>query len=647
MSRRSRKRRQNNHHSRGLKIFLLLLGLPLVFGSLGGSAVAYHYYQRLHSCSLNGLSPITFGENSRIYASDGSLLGIIPSQYNHIPLTLKQMSPWVYKSTVAIEDRRFFSHGAVDYRAIARAALKDLLSGKKSEGASTITQQLVRNLYPGLGGKTINRKIKEACLAGKLSGRWSKNHILEAYLNQIYYGERAYGIGAAARTYFNKSAHNLTLSQAALLAGLAQAPSAYNPFLHPQLALNRRAEVLQALYDTNIINSSQFTRASKARLNLQRGYFSHPIKQTTIFDYVYSQLIGRYGIDTVQRGGLRVYTTIDPRLQATAVGVARGILNYSNDPSAGIASVEAKTGNIKAIASWSPKHPKLKFNLAAQAQRQAGSAFKTFTLIDAVNRGIDPNNTDYLSAPFSYLAPGTTKPWVVHTDDYNYYGSESIHDATVHSDNTVFARLTLDLGPQSVADTAHLLGINSALRPVPSISLGTNPVTPLEMASAYATIASGGIYHTPRAISKVLFADGRKSVWYLPPPERVIPYNVAYEVTQILEDNVSYGTGTRAQISGRAIAGKTGTNSDFKDAWFCGYTPQLSTAVWVGYLHGEIPMRSVHGIEVFGGTFPAQIWQGYMTQALASKPALDWKTPRVAISYHYFRGHFQYLNSYP
>lgn len=648
VSRQSRRRR-HRHQRRARKawaIVLSVLFVILISGFVSGGAVAYHYYNRLHACTLDGLSPIQLGQNSFVYASDGSLLGVIPSLYNRQPIALENMSPWLLRATVAIEDKRFYQHGALDYRAMVRAAVADLKAGKTVQGASTITQQLARNLYPISNADTLNRKIKEACLAEKISERWSKDHILNAYMNQVYYGEQAYGVSAAARTYFSKKADKLTLAEAAMIAGLPQAPSSYNPFRNPAVAKARRNEVLQALWTQGLISGGQFSKASAAPLGLHRGHFYHRVSQPLLFNYVYAQLVSRYGIDVVQRGGLHVYTTIDLRLQGIAYRAARAALPLKSDPAVGIATVNARTGEIKALASWVSKYPNSKFNLASQAHRQAGSSFKLFALTDALTRGIDPYSTYYLSAPFTYQPTYQAKPWEVHTDDNSYYGSESLHDATVHSDNTVFARLTLDLGPQLVADMAHLLGIDSALRPVPSISLGTNPVTPLEMASAYATIASGGIYRKPTAIRRIVFADGRKSPWYRDPPARVIPYAVAYTVTKILEDNVSYGTGTRAQISGRTVAGKTGTTSDFTDGWFCGYTPQLSTAVWVGYLHGEIPMRNVHGIEVFGGTFPAQIWRSYMVGALANLPTASWPEPKQSVPYHYWRGRFQNLSSY-
>lgn len=628
-----------------LKVVLwMVIGLvALIAAGAGGSG--FYLYQRLHDCSLNGLrvQNIT-GQTSFIYASNGRLLGAVPSTANRQVIPLAQISPWMSKATVAIEDRRFWQHGGVDYRGMLRAAWIDLRTGSRSQGGSTINQQLVRTMYLSQA-KTFQRKLTEACLAIKLTDKWGKKRILSEYLNRVYYGARAYGVQAAAHTYFGRSAKKLTLIEAATLAGLPQAPSQYDPFIDPQAALERRNEVLLAMLQTKQISEKVYQEAIKDPLRLRPGKVYTRRYDQLVFNYVYDQLVEHYGPDETQQGGLRVYTTIRPGLQRLAYSAMRSTLYEKSDPASAVVSIDPHSGQIKAMAARAPSRPNLIFNLVAQGKRQPGSTFKTFVLAEALARGIDPDHTYYLSAPFTYDLGDGEKPWQVHTDDNRYYGDESLTDAIVHSDNTVFARLILDLGPSSVVKMAHRLGITTPLAAIPSLTLGSIPVTPLEMASAYATIADGGIYHKPTAIRKVVFPNGTTdSSWGHPPGQRVVPYALAYAVTEALKQNVARGTGTAAQI-GRPQAGKTGTTSNLTDAWFVGYVPQLTTAVWVGYPNRTISMTNVHGIQVFGGTFPAQIWASYMKPAVAAMKPADWPTPAHPLSYIPWSGVFQYRGS--
>jgi penicillin-binding protein 1A len=637
--RRRNRRRRKNRRKRTARILvgaLLVTVLVLVVSGFTGAAVW------MNSCNLNSLKPVGVGENSFVYAFDGSVLGSIPAEKNRQPVTLEQMSDWVPKATVAIEDRRYWQHGALDYAGIVRALFANVQAGHVVQGGSTITQQLARNLYIKKPSQTFGRKATEACLAIKLARKKSKHWILQAYVNQVFYGNRAYGIEAASQTYFSKHASQLTLPQAALLAGLPQQPSVFDPFHRPQEAIQRRDEVLRAMLSTGAITSTQYADAiAERRLHLEPGRLYTTIREPYFFSYVIDQLQKQYGSNTVRSGGLRVYTTIDPRLQRFALRAIRNTLPYSTDPAAAIVSINPTNGAIRAMTEYSPGNPRNQVNFASSARRQPGSTFKTMVLTTAIAQGISPS-TSYLSAPFKYDPTGTGScdddpptAWCPETYDHSYVGSTSIENGTLRSDNTVYARLTLDVGPENVAKTARALGVRTPLDDngayVPSIGLGSRVVTPMDLASAYSTLAAGGIYSKPMAIRRVVLPGGKvdtEAGWGVPERTRVIPDWVAGEVTRILQENMTSGTGTGAYF-GKTSAGKTGTTDNYADAWFCGFTPTLTGVVWIGYPRGEIPMLSVHGIAVSGPTFPAQIWREYMENAVNYAPGrFDFPTPK-------------------
>ena len=461
----------------------------------------------------------------------------------------------------------------------------------------------------------------------KLGDAWSKQRILKTYMNQVYYGNHAYGVEAAAETYYSRRASQLTLPQAALIAGLPQAPTSYDPFYRSRIALARRNEVLRALLDNQDINQGQFDWAVNQGLRLKPGELYTRIREPYFFSFVRDQLIAKYGANTVRSGGLKVYTTIVPRYQRAAVKAIRDTLYYRTDPASALVAIDPKTGAIEAMTGVIPGKSKNEFNLAAQARRQAGSTFKTFVLTTAVSQGIDPASATFVSGPFHYQPNSSTPAWDVSTYDHSYAGDITVEDATLRSDNTVYAQLTLQVGAQNVANMAHKLGVRTPLPPVPSIGLGSIAVSPLEMASAYATLAAGGIYSKPMAIRRVVLPTGESdSRWGKPERTRVIPDGVAATVTRILGENMTSGTGTGAYF-GRPSAGKTGTTENNADAWFCGYTPTLATSVWIGYPTGEIPMLDVHGITVSGPTFPTQIWKLFMESAIGNTPAVDFRAP--------------------
>jgi penicillin-binding protein 1A len=643
IGRRRRERRRRQRTGRRLGFAAIIVG-----GVAAVAATATLAFTGLaafrDSCSLTALQEVRIGENTFVYAADGSFLGTIPAETNRQPVKLSETSPWLPKATVAIEDRRFYEHGGLDYEGIVRAAFENYRARDVVQGGSTITQQLVRNLYRPVGTeRTLERKLKEACLALKLDEAWTKDQILETYMNQIYYGNRAYGVEAAAQTYFSKPSSELTLGEAALIAGLPQAPSFYDPFTRQVEAIRRRNEVLRAMRDAGNLTAAQYSDAIVSKIVLHPGRLYTEVKEPYFFSFVREQLIEKYGASFVRTGGLRVYTTIDLRFQRLAVKSIRETLDEPNDPASAIVAINPANGAIRAMVSVVPGGGRSQFNIAAQGKRQAGSAFKTFALTEAIRRGINPDATTYVSAPFTWQPDPLSEPWTPKTYDGTYYGPSSLTVSTLRSDNSVYARLTLDLGPESVAKIAHEMGIRSTLQPVASIGLGSNDVSVLDMASAYATLAAGGVYAKPMAIRKVVLPSGQEDTeagWGDPERKRVFPDGVAYQVTRILEQNMLSGTGTGAYF-GRPAAGKTGTTDDHTDAWFCGYTPTLSTAVWVGYPNATIEMTNVHGIAVTGGSFPATIWNLFVSSALARTPVADFPLPRQQVVWRPWKGQYQ------
>ena len=602
-----------------------------------GSAVAGPFFW--YSCSLDGLEAHGPSQASVLLSSDGTRLGLLGRSGVRQPVSLQRINPVMRKAIVAVEDRRFYENNGIDYIGIIRALKSDVTSGGFTQGASTIEQQLVRNLYLS-PQQTIGRKLTEACLAVQLDKQWSKDRILDTYLNDIYFGQEAYGIEAAAHAYFGVHAKDLSLEQAALLAGLPQAPSSYDPLNRPDAAKARRAEVLSAMRDAGDISAARYRRAVHSPLGLHPQRVRGLAGETYLTDYITNQLVDEYGAERVRRGGLRIYTTLDAKMQNDATRSILGTLDRKNDPAGSIVSIDPKTGQIRAMAI-AQTGKRISFDLPVDGRRQAGSTFKMFVLTRAVERQVNPYTTQYLSAPF--LGPGD---WHVQTFERTYSGRVPLTQATLLSDNTVYARLTLDVGPKPVAELAHRMGIQSRLKPVPSIVLGVNAVSPLDLASAYATLADGGVAHEPSILSKVVFPGGRAEQASRPKGERVVDAKVAGVVTRVLTANVQAGTGTAAALSGRPVAGKTGTTDSFADAWFAGWVPQLTTVTWVGYPTNEKPMRGVHGIAgVTGGTLPAEIWHTYMTEALQGQPVEQFASPG-APPYKPWCGRYQFARTF-
>jgi len=609
---------------------IVIAMLLLVAATAGGIAAAGWVVSVVQDTpDIQDLTPKPQGTVSTVYASDGTRLGFIASDTLRSAVPGTQIPLVMKRATVAIEDKRFYKHGGVDYVGIVRAAVKNVTSDTTQQGGSTLTMQLVRNLYtPNTRfRKTLVRKIREAKLAEELENEHSKEWILVAYLNNVPYGtvggQEAIGVQAAARTFFGKPAADLTLPQAALLAGLPQAPSDYNPFDNPAGARKRRGEVLKAMVDSGYITQGEADTANAAPLGVHRSdYYAHRREQF-FFDYVRSVLLHRYGRRVMEQGGLKVYTTINLRFQEVARQAIQNHVGYPGAPSAALATVDPSNGHILAMASSATYGPTV-FNYAAQAHRQPGSTFKVIDLMAAVREGIDPNTTTYVSR---HLTPGwlpQAPTWEVQTDSHSYAGSISLASALPASDNTVFAQLGADLGPEKVRQAAYDMGITSHLDAYYAEAIGglRYGVSPLEMANAYATVADGGWRNTVTAITKVVHPDG--TVDDLGRPRRVKKFTDG-ETDEILPAMHAVLTGGTAIGSdlGCPDAGKTGTTSNNSDAWFVGITPRLSTAVWVGFPNETTTL----GTSVFGGTIAAPIWNEFMSFAKGDYCG-DWPAPR-------------------
>ncbi|MFA4965783.1 MAG: transglycosylase domain-containing protein [Thermoleophilia bacterium] len=617
--RRQRRRTRNGngahkHRYRWIQIVVLVVVL-LVVTVLGMGAGAIFALSR-DLPSLEELRRRPNAVNTVIYDRHGQRIAELHGAENRVLVTSEQIPEVMKQATVAVEDERFYTHHGVDFQGVVRAVIENLRAGGVVQGGSTITEQFVKNAYVG-NERTYTRKLREAVLAWQLEDRWSKDQILTEYLNTVYYGAGAYGVEAAARTYFHKPASKLTTQQAALLAALPKFPTQYSPTADPKMAKEQRNKVLGLMATQGYITPVQAAGLSQRRL----GVYKHPPASKDpladyFTDYVTRQLTKRYGSRQVFEGGLKVYTSIDMKWQRAAIDVIKGTtgpLDFGFKPSAALVAIDPRNGYIRTMVGGLD-YKKQKFNLAWQAKRQAGSSMKPFVLTAAVLQGMNPDTTFYSSKspiiiPMGYGA----EPWLVNGDGPG--GPESVSAATTISDNVVFAQLSIDVGPQNTVDVAHKMGITSDLDAVPSITLGTSPVSPLEMADAYATLASGGIRHKPQAIVKVVLPDGRVDWRPKTKGNRAIPAGVASVVTRNLERVASGGTGSpTGSYFPYPRAGKTGTTENGWDVWYVGYTPQLAASVWMGDAEKNSPMSGA-----YGGTYCAPMWAKFFAAALKSK----------------------------
>jgi penicillin-binding protein 1A len=562
---------------------------------------------------------------STVYALDGTPIGQFKGAESQTSISAADIPDTVRRAVVAAEDHRFFHHKGVDYQAIVRALRTDLRAGHYVQGASTITQQLIRNLYTG-SERTIGRKAKEALLAVQAERVYSKDEILARYLNTVYLGESTFGVEAASQSYFRKPAHDLTLAEAALLAGVIPAPSVYSPRANPELAEHRRQVVLDLLGRYRLATPDEIARARAERPVV----YPPPRPQTQypfFMDYVRTYLLNVKGYtpQQVYGGSLRIETTLDPRLQdAAQAAVAR--LDNPKDPEAALVAVEPQTGFVRALIggrNWDASQVNLALGrLGGGSGRQAGSSFKPFVLATAFEHGFTPDKK--YRGPSAVQPRGFDKP--VHNYGGQSYGWVDLRTATQKSINTVFAQLIADVGVRPTAELALRLGIKSidlSQKLYGVLAIGTQETSPLEMASAYGVFADHGTKVEPTPVLRVLDLHGAPvEDNRAPPGTRVLSEAVADNVTAVLSGVIAKGTGRRADI-GRPAAGKTGTSENWENAWFVGYTPTLSTAVWMGYPQANRTMADVHGVDhVVGGSLPSMIWHDFMAEAVKDVPPL-------------------------
>ena len=654
-------------------LWLLKIALAAILVAIAApflvALILYTDYKGLLSSSLPPEKPTVESGLTRIYDDAGTQIALLREFDLSIPVGAGEIPQALLDATVATEDRRFYSHSGVDDRAILRAIWADISGGGYFEGASTITQQYVRLVYIG-NEKTLDRKLREAALARRVEKEMTKDEILYAYLNRVYLGGGAYGVGAGAQSYFRKPIKDLTLSESALLAGLIQLPSVNEPRSNPAGAEEVRLRVLGQMLDQGKITQAAYDEAAPQKVFLIDDAFEPQGPATVVYphlqqqaiypyfvDYVRRYLVAKYGDEKVYRGGLRVYTSINPTMQAKAQAAVAATLQGTSAPlEMALVSVDPRTGLVRALVGGRD-FTRSEVNLAlgkcytapapkpdepfcidgGGSGRQPGSAFKPFTLARALEEGISINTV--YSGPSTYRFPnckGDAAGCTVSNVESSGYGALTLRQATAYSVNTVFAQLIDDVGVKDVAEAAHRMGLTmvgadgnqpSSGQPYgPSLTLGAAETSPLDMASAYGAFANRGLLMAPSPVIKVEERSGtvlediknRK-------PKRVLPESVADEVNNVLEGVITGGTGTGADI-GRpnGTAGKTGTSEDYGDAWFVGYTPQLSTAIWMGYADSRRAMTGVKGTaRVYGGTFAAPTWKAYMTEIAPSLNLTD------------------------
>jgi membrane peptidoglycan carboxypeptidase len=594
------------------------------------------------SASIPPLAPLVDASlaGSTVYADDGTtVLAVLKDSQTRLPVALDQVSKTMITAVLDTEDHRFYTHGGFDIPSIVRAFAADS-SGSSLQGGSTIAQQLVKQTYLSSERK-LSRKIKEAVLADRLERQYSKNQILQAYLNTIYLGNGAYGVEAAANTYFGEHAGQLTLPQAALLAGLIQNPNGYDPLLKPSEARTRRAEVLARMRVYGDITAAEESEADAAPLPTSlvepavtadgvSDYYVREVKNELLAPN--SPLGGTYAqrYQELFEGGLKIYTDLDPSTQAAAeraVSADTPANNRGFDQA--MVAIDPATGKVRAMVGG-PSLDQEHFNIVTQGTRQPGSGFKIFTLLAALEKGYSIFDTLDGQSPCAIDFP-TDHDLVTHpanNDEGNGGGILTLLNATAQSTNCAFIRLAHEVGLSNVISMAQRLGITAHLEPYPSIVIGSIAVHPIEMAAAYAAVADDGVYHAPSFIDHVVDRSGKTIYTGGDPGHRVVSAQIAEEATVAFQAVVQNGTGTAAAIAGRPVAGKTGTTNQNVDGWFNGFTPQLEATVWMGNPSAEVPMINVAGVpQVYGGTFPARTWHDMMAAALANQPPLPFVPP--------------------
>jgi penicillin-binding protein 1A len=608
-----------------------LAAILIVPPATAGVALATYLFMPLPA-SLPQEKPQADSRVSTVYAVDGTPIGEFREAESRVVIPADQIPKTIKIAVVASEDHEFYNHAGVDWRGIVRAFWADVQKRQLKQGGSTITQQLAKNLYTD-GSRTITRKAKEALIAAQIERSLNKDEILAKYLNTVYMGDSVFGVQAAAQSYFKKDAKDLTLSESALLAGVLPAPSLYSPRTHPQAAETRRNEVLDRVQRYGLASPDEVAkaRAGKPKVYPPPGVVG---RYPYFLDYlrIYLTEVKKYDPELIYRGGLRIDTTLDPHLEETAQAILKKTLPNPKDPEAALVSVEPQTGYVRTLVGgtdWNESKVNLALGkLGGGSGRQAGSSFKPFVLARAFEAGVSPNKT--------YSAPSCITPRGFTSQVCNYegggYGSANLATAIMKSINTVFVQLIVDVGIKQTAELAHRLGITSIDLSKPvygGIAIGTQEVSPLDMSSAFGVFAGRGLRAEPTPVLKITQRDGTvlEDNTTQDRTTRVMEEPVADNVTKLLTGVIQHGTGRAADI-GRPAAGKTGTSENYENAWFVGYTPTLSTAVWMGYKEGNIPLRGIHGVgAVVGGTWPARMWHDFMTEAMKGVPATEFTQP--------------------
>jgi penicillin-binding protein 1A len=638
--RRRRTRKKSNWLAAARNVFLLLFGAAIL-----GVVVLFASFSQTYAAvaedmpELDDYSSTELAQTSVVYDANGNVVDELYGVQNRYVVPLDDIDLTLREAAIAIEDHRFYEHRGLDFEAIGRAAVENIRSLSIQEGGSTITQQLIKNTYIAQKQRMIpsfERKFAEASLAWQYEEEHSKEEILEQYLNTVYFGANAYGAEAAARTYFNKKAENLTLPESALLAGIIQLPGVYDPFLDPKTAKERRNVVLDRMLEYGYITKQEHDEAVKADLVLSRGRVEHENDNEYFLNAVRRELAEEYGDDMVYEGGLEIHTTLDPELQEMANTAVDSIVNpEAGDPSAALVSVDPATGAVRAMVGGSD-FDQVKFNLATQAHRQAGSSFKPFVYAEAIEQGISPETT-YVSKHLEVPMGPYERPYVVDNYDFIERGPITLEKAMAASDNTVFVQLALDLGLENVVEKAQEMGITSEVEAYPSTAIGGlgEGVTPLEMASAYSTLPNQGVHMKPFLVQRVTKEENGEEIVveeHRLREEQALTRDEAAVVTQALRRVITDGTASYyhdldADI-GRPAAGKTGTTNNFVDAWFIGFIPQLTTSVWVGYPDERRPMVNINGLtEINGENYPLDIWSLYMQSAVSMFPEQEFDVP--------------------
>jgi len=628
----SRKRKLDKTKNIAQKIFVFAVALGAVC-TLILSLVIYNITKTLPD--VEAISTYIPAETTKIYSEDGVVLAELHKEENRVLIPIERISPTLTKTIVAIEDSRFYRHNGLDFIGIARAFVRNFKAGRFVEGGSTLTQQLARNLFL-TRQRNLSRKLAEAILAIQIERRYTKTEILQMYLNQVYWGHNAYGIESASRLYFSKSAEEINLAESALLVSILTGPELYSPIRNFAGAKKRQLLVLKSMVREDLISTEEANEAyveeliivKRKKLRYKAPYFTA---------YIVKQLIDMYGEEVTYTSGMKIYTTLDYSLQEKAEEIVQKYIEYG-ESSHWIRSLNEKVPSLNysqaSLLALDPRYGYIKtmvggkdfldnqFNRTTQAKRQPGSAFKPFIYLTALEKGFSPGSI-IEDAPVTFNT--VEGPYAPHNYTQKYKGPMSIRKALERSVNIVAIKLNYLIGPKNCVRVAQALGIKSPLKPVLSLPLGANEVTMMELASAYGTIATLGNHTEPTGIIRIEDRDGTPLYEHSPEIREVYDPNLLATLVEMMKGIVKYGTGKLANLP-RPVAGKTGTTSDYRDAWFVGFVPQLVCATWIGNDDNS------ETVKVTGGWVPALMWKEFMTMATQKMPAQDFPRPKGLIS---------------